>query len=282
VAADGGRLVEVPRPAGAARPGPASRAEWPNFQPDGEHALFSADSSVWLLTLRTGAVRRLLRGGEGRYLRSGHILFTEPDERVRVVSFDLGRREVTSSPVPVLDDVFRNPGGATDLAVSGTGTLVYVVGGFERSLVVVDRHGRATPLRRPPHGYRLPSASPDGRLLAVTVDPRPSDVWVVDLHRETATRLTTDRHNLGASWSGDGSRLVFTRDEDIVWTRWPTTDEPLRTIELPDYQYVTSWMPDGRMLVFQPTVSSSPSCSSRHATSSGSRRTGTRSPAAAS
>jgi class 3 adenylate cyclase/Tol biopolymer transport system component len=245
---DGGELVAVRGPSGAPSD-PANAPSWPSFLPDGQHVLFDAGSSIWLLALRTGATRRLIRGTNARFVASGHLLFSDEDERVRAVSFDPDRMEVASSPIPVLDNVFRGPGsGAINVAVSRTGTLVYLAGGFERSLVLVDRGGRTIPLGFDPRGYRFPTASPDGTLLAVTVDPRPSDIWIVDLLRETATRLTTDGHNIGTAWSHDGSRLAFWREGEIVWTRWPAVGEPLNVIEQPGMHYVRSWTPDGRLL----------------------------------
>jgi len=46
-----------------------------------------------------------------------------------------------------------------------------------------------------PRGYRFPAVSPDGRWAAVTVDPRPSDLWIVDLLRGTAERQQTPTHD---------------------------------------------------------------------------------------
>ena len=74
-----------------------------------------------------------------------------------------------------------NAAGVTNYVVSENGTMVYAAGGFDRSLVYVDQNGRETPIAVPPRGYRGPRVSPDGRYLAITVDPRPSNIWVIDL-----------------------------------------------------------------------------------------------------
>ena len=95
-------------------------------------------------------------------------------------------------------------------------------GGFQRSLVRVNRYGRETPINAEPRGYRFPSVSPDGKSVAVTVDPRPSSIWVVDATTGQAAPLTTDKlHSITPVWSPDGTRIAFDRHlgavAQIVW-----------------------------------------------------------------
>jgi eukaryotic-like serine/threonine-protein kinase len=60
--------------------------------------------------------------------------------------------------------------------------------------------------------------------VAVTVDPRPSSIWVVDAATGQASPLTTDRkHSIGPVWSPDGTRIAFHHYNgggvsQIVWT----------------------------------------------------------------
>jgi eukaryotic-like serine/threonine-protein kinase len=230
------------------------RPRWPRFLPDGKHALVTTDAGTYVLALGTGAARYLFEGRQARYLATGHLMYAEGDERVRLVPFDLKRLEVTGEPRPALENVFRGPGsGAVNFAVSETGTLVYVAGGFERSLVHVDRGGRETPIAVEPRGYRFPRVSPDGSHIAVTVDPRPSDIWIVDLRRETAARFTTEGHNIGTGWSPNGSQLSFSHNDGQHVVRWPEGG-PLRRVgerPAPLGQYGPSWTPDGRIFVFE-------------------------------
>src|SRR5206468_344756 len=62
----------------------------------------------------------------------------------------------------------------------------------------------------------FPVLSPDGQFAAVQrVDPATSteDVWVVDLKRGAASRLTFDKGtDLNPVWSPDGKRIMFSRD----------------------------------------------------------------------
>jgi eukaryotic-like serine/threonine-protein kinase len=262
VSAAGGEAVRMDSVLVADRSRPAAglqmafanygRPRWPRFLPDGKHALVTTDAGTYVLTLGTGEARYLFEGIQARYLATGNLMFAEGDERVRLVPFDLKRLEVTGEPRPALENVFRGPGsGAVHFAVSETGTLVYVGGGFERSLVHVDRDGRETPIAVDPRGYRFPRVSPDGSHVAVTVDPRPSDIWIIDLGRETATRFTTEGHNIGAGWSPDGSHLAFWHIDGQHMVRWPEGG-PLRRIgarPAPLGQWSPSWAPGGRIFV---------------------------------
>ena len=78
----------------------------------------------------------------------------------------------------------------------------------------------ARELHREEPGFALfgPRFSPDGRLIAVTVDPRPPDIWIVDPARRQATRLTTDGGNIRAIWSPDGERIAFAGRGGPAWS----------------------------------------------------------------
>ena len=206
-------------------------ARWPHFLPGGKHALAATDSGTVLVDLENHTAKWLLTGDDARYIPTGHLLFLNEDRRVRAVPFDLRRQRITGSEFPVLDEVFRGPGsGAGFFAVApGAGTLVYVRASFNRTLALVDRDGRETAVPAEPRGYRFPAVSPDGRYAAVTVDPRPSDLWVVDLLRGTAERQQTAWHDGWGVWSPDGSRLAFImgRGQGLGWRTFPFSGDPV-------------------------------------------------------
>ena len=113
------------------------------------------------------------------------------------------------APVPAFE-AFRGPGrGSAQFAVSRAGTLIYVAGGFDRTMVLVDRNGRESAMAVPPRGYRFPRFAPAGDRVAVTVDPRPSRIWLVDIRHSTSVPITKDVHNIQPIWRPDGGAIVF-------------------------------------------------------------------------
>lgn len=193
---------------------------WPQLLPGGKHILLVAGDSVAVMNRQTGSLAMLLQGDQPSYLTSGHLVFSAGEGRVRVAPFDLSKLAVTGAPEPVFE-AFRGPGsGANYFAVSSSGTLVYVPGGFDRALTIVDRNGRETAVPAPRRGYRFPRVSPDGRRAAITIDPRPSKTWIVDLRTGAlapvaASGAYSEQHQLHPVWSPDGREVAYGRIRGI-------------------------------------------------------------------
>jgi serine/threonine-protein kinase len=232
---------------------------WPHFLPDSRHALVTIGDSIAVLTLATGELRKILSGSQARDVPTGHLLYAANVGRevLQLVPFDFEGLRVTGAPLPALENVFRGEAGsALSFAVSRSGVLVYVVGGSRRSLVWVNpTTGREEVLPVEPMGYRFPDLSPDGRYLAVTVDPRPSDIWVLDLERPgDARRISTPGHEVGSTWSRDG-RGFLTSGGGLFWVPWPA-GEPRRIDDRSLPQLHPAWMADGRVMAFEPSPES--------------------------
>ena len=166
-------------------------------------ALFTAwsgsdeSSRIAAVSLDTGAITFLVSGGSNpHYVTTGHLVYGVGGT-LRAVAFDAERLEVTSDPVPVLENVnTKSTSGAANVSLSSNGSLVYVAGGAlvsaQRLLVWVDREGREEPLALPPNAYTWPRVSPDGTRVAVSIFDPGQDVWVSDLERGTLSKVTTD------------------------------------------------------------------------------------------
>ena len=78
-------------------------------------------------------------------------------------------------------------------------------------LLWVDRQGRSEPSSSAKRAYGSPRLSPDGRALAVLVanEPNSADVWLLDLRRDTWSRVTTGGLKGSPVWSPDSTRLAF-------------------------------------------------------------------------
>ena len=202
---------------------------WPSFLPDGRALLTTLDYSTRdpqaaVLSLESGGWQLLGDGGHARYVPPGYLVYhDETRGGLQAVGFDADRLELVGSPVSVIDSVYRAPsGGAPFFELSLTGSLVYLAGGLDRSLMWVDRRGGSSAAIDERRGFRFPALSPDGTKIAVSIDPRPSELWVYNLERGTRVHVAGGTHQVrgGSSalsplWSPDGGRLVFTGEVAI-------------------------------------------------------------------
>ncbi len=194
---------------------------WPSIVPGAGVVLFTVPGSeadslrLAAVTLSTGVVTELgIDGTQPRYLPTGHIVFATVDGALRAVPFDVSALTVTGSVVPLVTGVDVGAGGAANVSVAGSGTLVYMpgTGGLERplSLVWVDREGRESPVAAEPRPYIYPRISPDGQRVAVEVRGDEEDVWIWDFGIESLRRLTTDpAPDQYPVWTPDGLRIVW-------------------------------------------------------------------------
>jgi Tol biopolymer transport system component len=166
------------------------------------------------------------------------------------VPFDPRRPRIETEPRPVLEDAYRAPNtGGAFFATSRNGHLVHVPGGTRRSLMRVDRTGRAVAVTSQLRGFRQPALSPDGTRVALTIDPRPSEVWVYDLERDVQTRLGTGGHNLDPIFSPDGEWVTWAAN-GIRRAPADGSGSTELVFDRPGSQYPSSWTPDGRQLLY--------------------------------
>ena len=241
---------------------------WPDLLPDGKSVLFTVftggsleDYAIAVAPLATGKPKVLVKGGTfGRYAASGHILYAR-GATLFAVPFDAKRLEVTGAAFPVAEGVFQNTNGGAGYAVSKNGTLLYVGGGVllpERSLVWVDRQGAVTPAAAIKRPFSGPSLSPDGRRVAVTVEAQTYDVWVLDIERETLTRLTFGKDDGNAVWSPDGKRLAYQSSQAGSYNIYirpsdGSGSEERLTSDQDHDSFPLAFSADGKLLVFQKT-----------------------------
>jgi serine/threonine-protein kinase len=245
----------------------------PQVLPDGRTVLFTVatntgddrwdSAQIVAQSLRGGPRRVLVKGGsDGRYVNTGHLLYML-GAILYAAPFDASTLAVGTA-VAVVSGVRRGTGGqtgATQLAVSETGTLVYVPGpvtlSTARSLVLGDGRGDAVPLKVPLGAYGHPRVSPDGRVVAVSrSEGQSSDIWTYDLSgRSELTRLTFDGMSRFPVWSADSRRVTFqsARDgERAIW--WQVADggttEQLTKPAKDEEHAPESWSRDGRHLLF--------------------------------
>jgi serine/threonine protein kinase/Tol biopolymer transport system component len=234
---------------------------WPEFLPGGKTIIFAAAPTLNNLALNAHIVIRslqsdmrddLISGTRPQYSPTGHLVYVLAGT-LMAVPFDTQKLAV-GSPLPVVENVLESTAsGAAQYSFSNTGTLVYLSGGVQgvqRKLVWVDRKGSEQPLDAPPHSYRTPRISPDGRRVAVSgVD---TDIWIYDLSRDTLTRLTFTSGNLPI-WSSDGKYVTFTDGKNVYWQPADGSGKAERlTAFNEEGQHNTgSWSSDGQVLAFE-------------------------------
>jgi len=244
---------------------------WPEVLPGGKALLFTLgsikspdyyfDAQVVVRSLVTGQTKVLVDGGtNAHYLSSGHLLYSAASGLV-AVPFDVGKLEITGPPIPLPEQILASVDtGAMHYSLSRDGVMAYAPGEAptaERALAWVDMKGKVEPLAAPRKDYYEPTLSPDGKRVAITLHgERNDDIWVLDIQRNTLTRLTFGPAAANSPlWTPDGTRIVYaTEREGKPGLFWKPADgsgseERLLTTAT-SFPVPDSFSPDGSLLVF--------------------------------
>ena len=124
---------------------------WPQVLPGGRAVIYTAHSAtgnyeqanIVVQSLENGRRVVVHRGGYyARYLSSGYLLYMS-QQTLFAAPFDVSRFEITAQAVPLLSGVANVQGtGSAQFTFSQTGSLVYVPGANERSVMSLNWIGR--------------------------------------------------------------------------------------------------------------------------------------------
>jgi serine/threonine-protein kinase len=246
---------------------------WPAVLPNAKGVLFTvlhrpnprADAkssfAIAVADIPSGKHRVIIEDAAYPVYVSGHLLYVTPKQALMVVPFDQNSMTVTGKPTELMTGLRFGNFGATDLAVTSTGTLVYSVGAgmtqYQAELLWMSRDGQATPVDPEWQGmFSEPVISPNGKLLAISKSPgQGGDIWIKQLDRGPATRLTYARIWSGTpAWTPDGQSVTFIAEAENepyqLWTQ--RADATTGAVKIPRSQnmFGERWSPDGKWLIF--------------------------------
>ena len=237
----------------------------PHFLPDGRHFVYQAIGTgdvngIYLGEIGGAAPRRLFEADTPAvYTATGHLLYVH-EGTLFARGFDPVGLQLAASAHPVAEQVALNAFDIGALSASAAGPIAYRTGrsGGMRQFVWFDRSGKEVGRLGNPDtfGPAYPSSSPDTRVLAVQrTYGGNTDIWVVDLDRDTPIRFTTDPEaNIAPIWSPKGDRIVFSTLRNGVFNLYlkpvngTTSEELLATGQS---KQATDWSRDGRFLLFR-------------------------------
>jgi serine/threonine protein kinase len=246
---------------------PPIRYRFPQLLPGGKSLLIHLSGSdaeqdeLAILELRTKRVTPLFRAFNGRFVETGHIVFSAADGSLFAVPFDPDRGAVTGVRVALNDAALNMAGNFARFTISPSGTLVYQQAQPENGqLVWVDREGRATPVDSSWRGYlRGPALSPDGARLAVMVRQggSQSQIWVRPLPSGPRTLVSfASRENWRPRWTRDGRRVSFLSgsgpaDLALVVRRFDASDRGDTLLPASGALSEIEWHPDGQTAILR-------------------------------
>ena len=277
VPADGGEPQPLTTPAEASG---EVRHAWPALVPnqrvllftidtmavDGTHGVMGAVSLEAAGSVEVSRWRTLVAGVDvARAAAADTIVFSRGAE-IEAIAFDPLRVATAGVPRAVVAPV-GTAQGLAQFAVSPTGSLVWVATPASTSAASPGLawwspsgfQAVADEVRR----LRGATLSPDGtRVAGVNIEGARADVWIIDVRRGTATRLTHSGINTSPVWSADGRTVYFASRADGAFELWKRDAEGILAATRltaaggSRHALPLAASPDGSMLAFQQTTAS--------------------------
>ncbi len=168
--------------------------------------------------------------------------------------FDPVALKLSGEPRPVADPVSSiGSQGYLNLTASANGMLLYDASTDAGQFTWFDRTGKRLGTIGEPASYSNFSLSADGRRIVATRNSETgSDLWLLEVERGVASRLTSGP---GVSWwpvwSPDGRTIIFSGSARNLWRKLASgTEEAQNITHSPFLQNPLDWSRDGRLLLF--------------------------------
>ena len=242
---------------------------WPMFLPDGKHYLYMAanfsgrndEDAIFVGSLDSNEKRFVVKASaNAAYAAPGYLVFYR-NKTLLAQRLDLKHFALTGEPAAMLEDVeYLSNVKRVVFAVSNNGLLL-TQGGNGAAIsqpMWFDRNGRVLGAVGQPGVYGNVSLALSGKAAAVSITDIASlntDVWIYDLLRASAKRLTFDPAiDRVPIWSPDAKRLVFTSSRqsniDLYLKNADGTQEEKSLVSDDFNKYPNDWSRDGRYILY--------------------------------
>jgi len=264
VSANGGKVAAVTKFDESRR---ETTHRFPLFLPDGKHFLYEAAShtvgtdselhAIYFGSLDGAPPKHVVNARSRPAYAAGHLLFVR-QKTLMAQPFDPGSGKVSGEAFPIVGNVQEDPGFYTAVfTVSDNGVLAYQQSGGsvdQFQLVWFDRGGKKLEELGAKGNVWTPRLSHDGRRVVFTIGD-PGDLWLEDLSRHVATRITFDpAEDNNPIWSPDDSRIYFlsmrSGGGDIYGKPSSGTGSDELAFSSAAVKAPGSFSPDGRYLLF--------------------------------
>ena len=184
---------------------------------------------------------------------AGELICVLPDGSITAAPFDARRHRILGPAVQIATGVALSGTGVAQFAVAGNGTLAYIPDS-PRSLVLLDRNGKAQTVLAEQPNVHAPHFAPDGRRISFDLTSAEGrDVWVYTLDQHTLSRATFAHDGHDATWTPDGQFLTYASFKSgvlgIYRTRPGSTQPAESLLASNQLTYTGTWIRDGSALI---------------------------------
>ena len=239
---------------------------WPQFVDDGDRFVyllrtFSDEKNAIYASSLSSSTKTFLTNADSLVGVSKSWLVFVRDGAMYGQRFDTSKMRLTGEPRKIVDEAFYDEDSAHSFAsVAANGALVYLPASNGEQKVQAgwyDRGGRLVEKLFDDVSVRGLWLSPDDTKIAMErFDSKKGafDIYVYDIARGIRSRLTGGLANHSqATWSTDGSRILFSADGDGMYDIYAQPDDgatpPQPVWKGGDDKHPHSISPDGRWLL---------------------------------
>jgi Tol biopolymer transport system component len=248
---------------------------FPQFLPDGNRFLYFVENpdpnvqGVYASSLDSPQERKLVVRTAAKALYTpplegspGYLLWMR-EQTLFAQRFDAGNLRLDGDPVQLAQDIALG-GRRAAFWASTAGVLGYRVNSAgSANLLWIGRDGKRQASVAPEGSYSGGRLSPDATRFATRRGATGStDIWLLELARNTWTRFTFDpKNDQSPVWSPDGRQIAFSSDRSgylqIYRKESAGVGQEEQLTSGPGNKYMHDWSPDGHYLMYMQIGSAS-------------------------